>query len=585
MCGISGIFAYHYAANPAVPEELRRLHSSDGDFGGWTADCGHMALRQHGAQPLLSPDARLAAVLDGELTNARELRQALERKGCIPQTDLNTEILLHLYAEKGRDMVRGLRGTFAFAIWDAGRRTLFLARSADGGKTLYYTDDGWTLRFAPREDALEAIGATVPRVNAVPAGQAILTDSCGPQEPVRFKSVPSARPVRASPRALRILALMTDGFGGHGGIAQYNRDFLAALAGADGAGEIAVLPRCPDIHARELPPRIRQYPAVYSRARYTAAAARLALGAGPFDLVFCGHLFMAPAGAAVAKLLRIPMWLQLHGVDAWDRPGAPVRWGAAQSALVTAVSRYTRQRFLQWSSVSPSRVRILPNTFEARFSAGPKPQHLLQRHGILGKKLMLTVSRLWASEQYKGQDRVIRVLPRLLAEGNDVVYVVVGDGDDLPRLQAEAKEAGVAGRVIFTGRVSETDLPDYYRAADVFVMPSTGEGFGIAFLEAASAGVPVIGGNCDGSMDALADGAIGLAADPHDPQVLAAAISQCLDGRGPQAAGLDRFSRQNFARHTAALLRSVTADSEHDQRVPVPPGEQIGSRSVSYRTP
>jgi phosphatidyl-myo-inositol dimannoside synthase len=275
------------------------------------------------------------------------------------------------------------------------------------------------------------------------------------------------------------------------------------------------------------------------------------------------------------------MWLQLHGVDAWDAPGALVRWGAAQSTLVTAVSRYTRQRFLEWAKLPPSRVRILSNTFEARFSAGPKPQHLLDQHGIQGKKVLLTVARLWASDQFKGQDRVIRVLPRLLAEANDVAYVIVGDGDDLPRLQAEVDKAGVAGRVIFTGRVSEADLPDYYRAADVFVMPSTGEGFGIAFLEAASAGLAVIGGNCDGSMDALADGAIGMPADPHDPQALAAAISECLNGKRPRVTGLDRFSRQNFAHHAAALLHSFKTASAQGPT----PEEQVLRHSAAFRTP
>ena len=497
----------------------------------------------------------------------------------------HAETLLHLYAEKGEDMSRDMRGSFAFAMWDTGRRTLFLARSADGGKPLYYTDDGWTLRFSRRKEALAANGAAAPQVFAVPAGQAILTDALGPRKPVRFSSIPPAPSVSAPRRSVRVLALLTDGFGGHGGIAQYNRDLLAALAAADSVCEVAVLPRCIDVYVRELPPRIRQYPAVFSRARYTAAASHLALTTGPFDIVFCGHLFMAPVGAALAKLLRIPMWLQLHGVDAWDRPGALVRWGAAQSTLVTAVSRYTRQRFLEWASLPPSRVRILPNTFEARFEGGPKPQKLLQHYGIQAKKVLLTVSRLWTSEQHKGQDRVIRVLPRLLAEGNDVLYIIVGDGDDLPRLQAEVTKAGVAERVIFTGRVSEADLPDYYRAADVFVMPSTGEGFGIAFLEAASAGVAVIGGNCDGSVDALADGAIGMPTDPYDPQALAAAISQCLNGEQPLATGLDRFSRQNFSDHATALLGSVMMASAQSPRAFDSPVEQLGAHSTTYGTP
>jgi phosphatidylinositol alpha-1,6-mannosyltransferase len=170
-----------------------------------------------------------------------------------------------------------------------------------------------------------------------------------------------------------------------------------------------------------------------------------------------------------------------------------------------------------------------------------------------------------------------------VAEGHDVVYFIVGDGDDLPRLQAEVATAGVTGRVVFTGRVSEADLPDYYRAADVFVMPSTGEGFGIAFLEAAAAGVPVIGGDCDGSVDALADGAIGLPVDPYDPEALTAAISSCLREGRPASIDVSRFSRRRFTDYVGALAREIMTPPQQSLRS----GEkfQLSGSSPAYRTP
>ena len=96
----------------------------------------------------------------------------------------------------------------------------------------------------------------------------------------------------------------------------------------------------------------------------------------------------------------------------------------------------------------------------------------------------MTVSRLASSEQYKGHDRVIRTLPRLLSQHPETIYLIVGDGDDRPRLESLAVECGVAEKVQFAGLVPPEELPDYFRLADVFVMPSTGEGFGIVFLEA-----------------------------------------------------------------------------------------------------
>ena len=102
----------------------------------------------------------------------------------------------------------------------------------------------------------------------------------------------------------------------------------------------------------------------------------------------------------------------------------------------------------------------------------------------------MTVSRLASSERYKGHDRVIRVLPRILLDHPDTIYLVVGDGDDRPRLEALTLECGVQDKVMFTGPVVADELPDYYRLADVMVMPSTGEGFGIVFLEAMASGIP-----------------------------------------------------------------------------------------------
>ena len=121
-----------------------------------------------------------------------------------------------------------------------------------------------------------------------------------------------------------------------------------------------------------------------------------------------------------------------------------------------------------------------------------------------------------ARERYKGHDRVIQALPQLVAAGHDVIYVVVGEGDDVGRLEALAVETGVADRVRFVGAVNRETLVDVYRAADLFVMPSTGEGFGIAFLEAMACGTPAVGLAIAGANDALADGELGAAVAESD---------------------------------------------------------------------
>ena len=326
--------------------------------------------------------------------------------------------------------------------------------------------------------------------------------------------------------SLRVLALVTDAFGGRGGIAQYNRDFLSSLAACDRIGDVIVLPRASATPLGTLPSGVRQLPPVQGRLAFSLAALGAARAHRPIDVVFCGHLFMAPLAAVIARLLHARLWVQVHGIEAWQELSRLYRQSVEAADLVTAVSRYTRRRLLEWIGIDPARVKVLPNTVDPRFHPGPKRGYLLDRHDARGKKILMTVSRLASSERYKGHDRVIRSLPQVLLHHPETIYLIVGDGDDRPRLEALASEFAVQDKVRFAGPVAGEELPDYYRLADVLVMPSTGEGFGIVFLEAMACGIDVIGGNQDGSIDPLGDGAVGSAIDPEDSEELVSAISR-----------------------------------------------------------
>jgi phosphatidylinositol alpha-1,6-mannosyltransferase len=356
---------------------------------------------------------------------------------------------------------------------------------------------------------------------------------------------------------LRVLALVTDAFGGPGGIAQYNRDFFSSLANSDRVDEIIVLPRRAAAVLGNLPPRVRQLPPVQGRLAYSLAALGAAATHAPIHVVFCGHLFMAPLAAAVAKLVRARLWVQVHGTEAWQELSSLHRRSVEMAHLVTSVSRYTRARLLEWIGIDPARVKVLPNTVDQQFRPGPKPGYLMHRHDVHGKKVLMTVSRLAGSDRYKGHDQVIRTLPQVLLAHPQTIYLVVGDGDDRPRLESLAAQCGVGDQVRFAGHVSSEERPDYFRLADVFVMPSTGEGFGIVFLEAMASGIDVIGGNRDGSLDPLGDGRRGRAIDPDDAEELRQAICAALSksqGRIDQAN--QSFGIQLFTEHLDALVQS-----------------------------
>ena len=185
MCGIAGIFAYHYPALPVDRDELRRIRDHmaargpDG-LGEWFSEDGRVGLAHRrlsiidlsdrAAQPMRSDDGQVVVSFNGEIYNFRELRRELEARGKVFRTGSDTEVLLHLYAEKGERMLGDLRGMFAIALWDGRKSSLLLARDPYGIKPLYLADDGWTVRFASQVKAL----LTSPRVSRVaePAGVA-----------------------------------------------------------------------------------------------------------------------------------------------------------------------------------------------------------------------------------------------------------------------------------------------------------------------------------------------------------------------------------------------------------------------------
>lgn len=346
-----------------------------------------------------------------------------------------------------------------------------------------------------------------------------------------------------------MLALVTDAFGGRGGIAQYNRDFLEAIA--PGA-ELRIVPRHAPDPATGLPERATQAPPKGGRLAYAVAATIETLRRRP-RVVFCGHLFMAPLAALLARLVGARLIVQTHGIEAWPRPSILVRWSIERADLVLAVSRYTRAQVLSWAALDPERVAVLPNTVSGRFTPGDRIAARL-RFGLGQERVLLTVGRLAASERYKGQDRVIEDLPSLVAAGHDVRYLIAGDGDDRPRLEALAMRHGVDDRVSFLGSVPADALPDLYRAADVFVMPSTGEGFGIAYLEAMACGTPAVGLRVKGDADALAP----MRLDVRATSALADAVVR----RGPEVATLgaadDHDSPESAALHKIAAAPSRT---------------------------
>jgi phosphatidyl-myo-inositol dimannoside synthase len=267
----------------------------------------------------------------------------------------------------------------------------------------------------------------------------------------------------------------------------------------------------------------------------------------------------------------------VHGIEAWHRPRHRFRryWLRHVDAVI-AVSRFTFERFRAWSGCAGKPAFILPNGVTlTEFCPGPKNARLLDRYGLRHDTILLTLARLHAAERYKGIDEVLALMPRLRDRG--VSYVIAGEGNDRPRLTAKARSLGLnvfefdrsrpgASQngdhdVVFTGYVPEEEKADHYRLADTFVMPGTGEGFGIVYLEALACGIPVIGSRSDASREVLKDCSSAFLVNPESPEEVEHGIRQALSTRrGVVPKPVLAFSRSNFVRRTHEILNHLLHD-------------------------
>jgi phosphatidyl-myo-inositol dimannoside synthase len=356
---------------------------------------------------------------------------------------------------------------------------------------------------------------------------------------------------------MRILLLTTDAYGGHGGIALYNRDIAEALAEIPHVEEVTIIPRNMPLAPEPLPKKIRfLQEAAGSKAHYI----RTAMGEAHknYDLVICGHINLLPLAALLNLYIRSPLALMVYGIDVWQSPYHLARQWLASVDAVWSISAITRDRMNAWAKLPESKFALLPNAIHLeRYGESEKRPDLLERYALHGNKLIMTLARLPGAERYKGVDEVLEIMPGLLEEEPELKYLVAGDGDDRPRLEAKAQSLGLAERVIFTGMVKEADKADLFRLADVFVMPGRGEGFGFVFLEALACGVPAVGSRIDGSREALRDGMLGELVDPSDPTSIKQGILHALAKPKEIPPGLSYFAWPAFAQRVADAVHGL----------------------------
>ncbi|MGE0192633.1 MAG: glycosyltransferase family 4 protein [Planctomycetota bacterium] len=234
-------------------------------------------------------------------------------------------------------------------------------------------------------------------------------------------------------------------------------------------------------------------------------------------------------GSAARLLPRGRHGLYLVGIEVWEPLRGGRRTCVERAAPLLSISEHTARRMKEVNPWAPDakvvHLGLEPDPPWAR----PAAAAALRPDGAVPRAV--TVGRLSAADAYKGYDKVIASWPLVTQRVPQAHLVVVGDGDDRSRLEALARDLpGQAGRSIsFAGRLDGDQLQATYAASDAFVLPSTGEGFGLVHLEAMRAGLPCICSH-DASSEIVVDGETGFVVDPT-PEAVGEALARLLGNR------------------------------------------------------
>ncbi len=256
------------------------------------------------------------------------------------------------------------------------------------------------------------------------------------------------------------------------------------------------------------------------------------------DVVILSHINLLSVGFFIKMLSPgTKLILIAHGIEVWKTFSFIKRMMLRKCDLILPVSHFTKDTMIELNGFDEKNFTVFNNCLDP-FLPEPgnaeKDRILLDRYGLsTDSSILMTLTRISDKEKYKGYDHVLHSVKKLKEACPSIRYLIVGKYDETEkkRIDEIIAQMDIKDYVIFAGFIPDDEIAAHFNLADVYVMPSKKEGFGIVFIEAMYYGVPVIAGNKDGSVDALAGGALGILVNPDNENEITEAINTVISNR------------------------------------------------------
>jgi phosphatidylinositol alpha-1,6-mannosyltransferase len=319
---------------------------------------------------------------------------------------------------------------------------------------------------------------------------------------------------------------------------------------------------------------VRKWPSMKYYLRTAWRVTRLVKDHG-IQMLHCGrNLPEGFVGYMVNKLCGVPYLFVCHGEDIGvTKTSREMTWMTRRvmrrAVGVVANSFNTRRMLLEEWGYPENRIHVIqPGVDAAKFVPAPPDERFSAEMGWAGRTVLLTVGRL---QQRKGHDTVIRALPAVRAKHPNVLYAIVGKGEEEPRLRALATVVGVVDAVQFLGGLSDEQMTKCYQQCDLFVLANRTvgvgdiEGFGMVLLEAQACGKAVVAGDSGGTGETMSVPATGRVVNCDGPELLAGVLNELLSapdelaamGRRGREWVEDRFDWPLVAARAATIFETI----------------------------